>query len=391
MKWAVLLIFLFLPSVFATSIANIPPLEERDLVLTPGLHLDYALPMGGADRISAAISTPPELQDYVTLEDPEPNGGPRLVHVLVDIPRDAQIPPGVYGLTFSANEIPANNGQISTAVSVSLGFVLRSYSHEPYLEIQSVQLPPVPEGERANFSVTLISRTTQEVPGADVTVEVLDKDGGVLAHGSAHSSAIPSGHSSTLDGKLDTRTLAGGIYPTRVTLSYNGPGSVNDKAILRVGTLTIDLADATKVFVFNQTNKFQFTLKSNWNKPLTNVFSKVTLLGQTKASAPVTMAPFGTSEQIEVYFDRTDLPPGPVNGTLLVTYQERNPDPAAQESMETHTFTVPLHVDIVMPAAPAKVHTTWHPTTLQVVIALGALLIIGNIIILVVVLRKRAS
>src|SRR6185312_14898524 len=103
------------------------------------------------------------------------------------------------------------------------------------------------------------------------------------------------------------------------------------------------------------------------------------LLGQTKRSAEQSMAAFGTSDEAEVYFDRTETPAGPIDGALTIVYQELSPDPRLQDTVEMHNFTIPLHLDIVMPPQPAKVKQEFHISTIQVIIGVVVLLLLVNV------------
>jgi hypothetical protein len=388
-----LIFFLCLASgVLATSVMNVPELAERDMVVRPGLHREYNFPVGGANLIAVSVETPPALQPYVTVYDPAPNQGPRMIKVVFDFPDDVAVPPNIYTIWFNANEIPEANSQISTSVSISFGFVLRSYSAEPLLEITDVQLDPVPNGTRGTFTARIISRTLATIPEESAEVDILDEQGNIIATGYGTHGALASGEQAVITGTIDTRSLPGGLYRSNTIVTYGNKEATYNKSILRVGTLTIDLLDDyTKSFTFNQTNKFQFQLKSNWNKPLTRVAATVNLLGQSKRSPEQTIAPFGTSDTAEVYFDRTETPPGPVEGTMVVTYQELSPNPGQQDSVETHTFTIPIHVNIDLPPAPAKVKKEWHITTTQLIIGAIAIIVLINIVLIVLLLRKPKS
>jgi hypothetical protein len=389
----VILFFLFLlllPSIYATSINNVPTREQRDIVVVPGLERSYSLGIAGANVIAANAFVPLELEPYVTLIDPMPGGGPRGVTLQFSFPERIDIPPGIYTVGFNANEVPPPGKQITTSVSIGLAFIVRVYSDDLILDMTRVDITPVPIGTPVNISATIISRTTQEIPMQRLTYYVLAEDGSTLAYGTARHGPLASGESVEVIGTVDTSDLPGGIYRTNVTAEYDGPTTWYDQTILRIGTLTIDvLDDYTKSFTFNETNKFTFGLKSNWNKPLANVQSNVQLLGQSKRSASVRIPPFGESERLEVYFDRTELPPGRHEGVIVVTYQEQSENPSLQALMEEHTFRMPIAVDVVLPPAPVVVETPWKPTFVQVVVGVSSLLLLLNILLIIFLLRRK--
>lgn len=380
-----------MPCIVATSISNLPPPDKMDQVIRPGVYKEYSLLISGADRITVVTQVPPELQRYITLTDPKPDQGPRTVTLIFDFPKNEAVPPGIYKVYFYAKEIPENPSMVAAVVTVYTVFTLRSYSDQPYLDILSVNLPPVPQGDKGNFTMTLISRSKNDISGVIVDATVLDEQGNAIVTGQGSHGTIASGDTIDVTGTLDTSNLIGGIYQTRMRATYDGKNASYNDAILRVGTLTIDLDPGyTQSFLFNQTNKFQFQLISNWNKPLTNVLSSIELLGQEKRSAPETIQAFSRSNIIELYFDRTETPPGPINGTLTVTYQELANDPLAQEQAQTHTFTIPLHLNIVLPPVPAKQKTpAWHPTTIEVLSGLAVLIVIINCIVVILLFRKK--
>jgi len=389
--WIGVVLFLLLAvGAHATGIGSLPSPAERDMIFKPGLHRHYTLSVYGAETIDATLTASKEIRQYITLTDEAPGTGPRAVTVDIDFPDDAQVPPGIYGISFSANEVPSGTAQVSTSVSVSVGFTVRSYSNDPFLEIQEVYLTTPSIGERAKFTVNVISRTLRDIPSMDVDVVVMNGSGDIVAKGHSNYGVLPSTETTSILGSLSTENLVGGVYRTNVTVIYGNKMAYYDQAVLRVGTLTIDLVPTyTNVFTFNQTNKFVFQLKSNWNKPLTRVAASVNLLGQTKTSASTDILPFGASAPLELYFDRTETPPGPIEGMMTVTYQELNPDLAQQDKAETHTFTIPIHVSIVVPSEPIKAKTPWKPTTSQIVISIAVLLLVVNMVVVFLLLRKR--
>jgi len=375
-------------AVFGTSISNVPELSQRELVVRPGGTHSFVLAVGGAEKIDVAVLVPPELAGTVTLYDPAPRQGPRTIRLEFDFD-NGKVPPGAYSLQLAANEIPSSTAQVATSVSVSVGFVIRSYSEDPYLEIISSVTPPVQQGSAGTFQVDVISRTLVDIPFAQAKVDVIDEAGSVLVSGTGRSGVIKSGERVAIIGDVDTRSLLGGIYKVNTTVTYSGKSATYEKTVLRVGNLTIDLGEYTKTFLFNQTNKFQFQLISNWNKPLTRVGTTVRLLGQQKRSAQQTIEPFSPAEMAEVYFDRSEQPPGTIAGSMEVTYQELAPSILEQDDVTTHTFTIPFTVDIVLPPEELVAKQPFSFKPVHLLIGAGILLLIINVIVVVLLLRKK--
>jgi hypothetical protein len=273
-------------------------------------------------------------------------------------------------------------------VTVSFSYTFRSYSADPLLEITDVHIDPAPEGSATNFSVEVISRTLREIPGAVAQLRVFDENNTPIVTGRAQTGSIASGERGYLKGAIDTSKLVGGIYRTEAEVTYGSKVATYNKSILRIGTLTIDLIQYTKTFTFNQTNRFEFNLKSNWNKPLTRVSATVNLLGMSKRSVEQTIRPFEAAEAAEVYFDRTETPAGPIEGSMTVVYEELAQSVAKQDEMISHTFTIPIHLNVVMPPEPAKVETEWHLEPIHIMIAASVFLCIVILILAVMLLRK---
>jgi hypothetical protein len=377
--------------VHATSVANVPPKEARDLVISSGLYRTFSFPIGGAQIIDAHVSAPEEIAQYITLTDPAPRSGPRSVVVNIAIPSDAKIPPGVYAVTFSAREITTDTSAIATQVAVSVGITLRSYSAEPLLEVTNVDLSPTPIGSSTNATVYVISRTLSRIPNTDAMIYIFDSTGAEVARGTAFGPSIGSGESSALKGTIPTQHLDGGIYRTAVEVRYSGKSAWYNRTILRVGTLTIDVTDYTTSFLFNQTNKMTFTLQSDWNKELTRIATTVRLFNQEKRAPELSLAPFAAASE-SVYFDRTELPSGQYDGLITVAYQELHENVREQDAQETHVFTIPITVDIVKPVVPAEVEgPSWISTitTAQIIIAVAIVILIGNILLAIVLLRPK--
>ena len=388
---AFLIFILLFQGVFATGISNVPSVAERDFQIYSGLKKVYNFHIYGADIINATLFAPPEVSKYISFQDPAPLTGPRSIRLEMNFVEDAKdIPPGVYTVWFSAREIQSESAQIGSKVTVSLRFVLRKYSDEAILDLTDIYIDEIPEGYVGNYTAIVVSRSLNPVQGAKVQLDVLGDNGETLASGTGNYGVIESGEEVKIFSKLATQDLEGGVYKTRALLTYGGPERKHNKSILRIGKLTIDLLDGhTKKFIFNQTNKFKFKLKSNWNKPLTNVLATVNLVGQSKRAAPESMGRFGVTEQMEVYFDRTETPPGQIEGTVDVEYQELQETASEQVNAETHRFSIPIYLDVVVPEPAKEPETPFELRPIHIVIGCAILLLLLNIVVLFFLLRKK--
>jgi hypothetical protein len=122
--------------------------------------------------------------------------------------------------------------------------------------------------------------------------------------------------------------------------------------------LTVSLVDGyTNQFAFNQTNKFEFYLRNNGITPVTNVSAIVSLFGQSKRTHPVSLSAWGQSALLEVYFDRTEMLPGSINGTITIRTEDIVPVTTIQSIRVVKENITVINGSIVLPIVDARRET----------------------------------
>jgi hypothetical protein len=388
----VILAILVISNAHAVGITN-PP-SQRDFVFNPGEAFNINIGVGGAERIGVylytrnpahpeTLGTPEDdnVLSYVRINDPAPNTSDRTVTVQFALPQILK--PGDYAVDFYATELAEIEGTVTATASTKIRFTIHVLSEEKRIEILGFSVPPIPEGMNANASITIVSRTKQNLNNVLTEVRLYRNDT-VVATARSKSIALLSAQTATLNVTLDTENIRGGDYPANGTVYFDEFANDTWTETLKIGTLHVDVSDATRQFVYNTTNKFNFIVSNRWNRELQEVYATVSIGSQGKKSASLNIPAFGQTSY-ELYFDRDEtLLPGTVTANVTVFFKDYDP-PTKTYVQKQESFLLP--VDIIVPLVPQK--KWWEGETLVYVLAGGLLLLLLAIIILILILIFR--
>ncbi|MDD9952896.1 MAG: hypothetical protein OXR66_01005 [Candidatus Woesearchaeota archaeon] len=365
--------------------ANLP--ANREIIYTPGGTVDIPLYFISTGSIKASVSSPnvgdpstlgtPEdnnILEYVTLSDPNPGGHNREAMLHFSFPQ--QFKPGVYFVDVHVADIPPEGYEatVSAVASAKLRLTVHVLTNEKVIEIGKPYAPATVDGVDANATITVTSRSLSNIQDMYAMVRVYD-DGVLVAQQETPHTSLQSLGAVHLFTTLPTAALAGGEYDVNATVHFDGLSQETQTSILKIGTLHVDVRDVTDIFIYNTTNKFEFTIANQWNRELQDVFAVVTFGTQEKKTASLDIPPFhGTP--FELYFDRDPTQEGTVPVTIAVTYNDY--DPATGEYVnKEETFTIP--VTIVLPAqeeTPRQLKSTLLAVFMGVIVVLLLIIIL---------------
>lgn len=387
------LIFLsFLPASLAVGFANLP--SNTEVIFEPYAVHEYTLKVVNAPRIDVQFSsqTPahPEtlgtaeddnILAYVQLDDPDPQGGPREVHLKIGLP--GAMKPGIYYVDVFASEIPEKTeATISALASMKMRITVHVLSDEKRIEVLGVSVPATQQGVDSNASVFVVSRTTQDIDSVIAHFNIYDGDA-LVAETRSISQRLASRQQGELKAPLGVADLPGGEYKVNGTVVFDGSAIGFPEQTLKIGTLHVSIPEHTKSLIYNETNRFSFSIANEWNRELRDVYAHVAIGTQTKKTASQHIPAFDKTGY-EVYFDReAELHPGIKDVSITVTYLDFDP---ATQSYASKTDTIVVQITVVRPPIVETPGLPW-----RIVILSGAVSLIILLLLLVVLLMLRKS
>ncbi len=388
---ALLALALLLPLIapaHAVGFANLPATTE--FLFSPGKTVEVPLYVVRGSAIDVTVSAPsPDPEDaaatqraqsilsYVSLDDPAPKGGERELTLRIAFPQ--QMEPGTYLIdVWATDRPPQQEATIMAVASVKMRLTVRVLSPDPLLEVTGISVPASAQGLAANATLTVASRSAQDVPDAVAAVNVYS-NGTLVASGTTRHAMVLSGETVALTAALPTEGLAGGDYDVNATVSYGGRQASSAQETLRIGTLHVDVPDYTRTLLFNATNRFSFTIANRWNRDLHGAYATLRLAGAEKTTATHDIPAFGTTGY-EVYFDReSSLVPGHAPVNITISYSDY--DPASGEYVAKRESIV-VDTEIAAPAAQERPAIATSTLVLSATLALLVLLLVAALVLL---------
>ncbi len=398
MNWrlftSIFLFLLFLPSVLSVGFNDFPPPAEREFTHFPGQKISVPLGVTSSLPINVFVNTPTQgnietkgtpdddnIMEYVWIEDPAPETGSRDIVLHIEPPD--QMKPGLYEIDLYAQDFIKSAGGVQAVAKTKIRFKLWVLDENKLLDVTGHSIPPVAEGMKAEAHVGFVSRTSQDINNVYALITLYD---GEEEYTSSESKrvALPSAEKGSVTVELDTQKLQGGEYPAKVMVFYDGNSAEGPDAVLKIGTLHVDVPSYTTVLDYNTTNKFKFNVTNQWNQELQKVYAVARMKNQEKQTASINIPPFGTTEY-EVYFDRDEsIPPGPVDINLTVFFQDYD--------VSSGDYVDKVESFLVTPVVKTP-EVVEEPMDITIYVLMGvvAVLLILVIIVLFVLLSRRKS
>ena len=339
------------PLVLAGAGMDIPPIEQRTFIYQPGASYTWSWPIYGAAKLETYLQG--DLTQYATLNDPAPNTSNRVVTFSLNPPPD--LAPGRYVLYLIAREFPpAGVEGLGARAAAGGGIVIISLYPTPFVDA-SITANNVAVGQPANATLTLQSWSKVDAPNVYADLTVFDENNTVVLTTRTDSITVPSQKAVTVLTPLPTDRLPIGTYRIQAVV-HNAQSAVNASSQFRLGSFDISLYDYQHALTIGTINKFAFTVSSNWNQDMSQVYGVVRLGNVQDRSVTLTLPGFG-QEDFTAYLDLTGL--NVSNGTVIPgTIAVYVP---TSEFLDRQTFTIagndayktfPINVTIVSQPLP---------------------------------------
>jgi len=340
--FAFLLSLLLSPGLVAASAGlNPPPGSERHLLFTPGLTRSLSFNVFGAKHIDVFLTG--DLREYITIDDPEPNGSARAVKLILKLPE--QLEPGKHVSYLYAREA-SPGGMIGARASVGVGISVLSLYPTPYLQAGlSVPNTAVSQPTVATLSLTSWSKVVTPDAWADLVVK--DQRGAERLTTASQHVQVPAQGSQKVLVSLQTNRLEPGRY-TVEALIHGAQPNLTATTSFKVGTLDLALRHYTKIVSAEKVNRFSFTIENRWNQPLHELYGDVVVWKLDEKTPTTTVKGFDIAD-LKTYLDfsRFNVTTNTtLDGNLTVHYT--TPEGERGEKV------FPISVTVVPDAVPAS-------------------------------------
>lgn len=309
-----LLLALLSSPVYAGAGISAEPLEKRTFFYEEGKIYTFTWHVFRAENLKAYLGG--GLAQYTELIDPDPDGGPRDVTMKLILPQE--LSPGEHRLYLFVEEIvpggPVGGVGGKARVGVSARFI--ALHPKPFVKAElTVENTAVNESTNAHMK---LESWSQQTILPYVKYDIRDEKGvSVLQKTSARKTILPK-ETITITTPLDTSELPPGQYSAYAIVKDVQPG-VNLTEYFRVGSFEIKLINYTKRMTLATFNRFLFTIESNWNGHIDDVYGGLDLLGREEKSSPVDLEEF-EREELKVFMDLQNVTEPQLADGILTLY-----------------------------------------------------------------------
>jgi len=300
--------------------------SQKVILFEPNLEKTYSFYLYDGEYISASLEG--DLAQYATIKDPNPNGGPRNIEVLLKLPD--YLEPGTHGMYLIASQGSHDtSGSVGgvAVVKVSLG----AYALYPgkKLEATGITATDMNVNEKNALMIYVTNEGEETITNANGIITIYDQNNNTIAILKTDSKSIAPFENQILTATLDAAiyNLSRGTYRAVATASYE-EGDVNKtmETNFAVGELNVYILDTTQDIIVNATNKYYITLESDWSGDITDVYAKITMPdGKIVKSPNIDLIKPGPGRkaagQIEAYVETTGLKTGSYDVDVTLYYK----------------------------------------------------------------------
>jgi len=339
-------------------------------------NISYNIRSNNNFPIVAGVELGGSMLEYVTVyndEIPLAPGASGSFKLNLDIPQDHDYA-GKQIVWVKAYEKEVDRGTESTImVTTSASAAIVVYFPYPgkYIDIKTLKVENVKEGEDSNLEWELISRGEQDVTYG-VEIEIFDSDDTVVITKEYARTNLKAGDTYGKKEVLSTKNLKPGRYNAILTLDYNGK-SKSKEASFNIGEEDVELVDYTpKNLTFGEINKMKLSVKSLWNDDFDNVYATIKIDSAEASTPTATVTPFKTIK-LEQFIDISGLNESEYDGMVTIFFADTSKE-------------YPITVNIVKPIVIVPEEPRKGISMLSITFILLALILIALVI---VVLRQK--
>jgi len=371
-----LIVMLLTQVALAVSIS--PPIITLDF--SPNAEYTFVFTIDRAEKIGSYLAG--DLAQYATIDDPNQDGGPRLITVHLKLPERIE-KPGKHVLLVGAKELPTSPiGGVGGVAAIQAAIEVKVPYPGLYVEMELIA-PNVNLGETVNFIVKVNNLGTDNINSARAVIDVYDEYSKIKTINTDEKS-IASKTIAELYADMPTNAMKAGSYKAIATLYYDGETKTAEKDF-NIGTLYVAINNFTKELEQDKINKFDIDIESRWNNKLGNVYGEVTINGVNVKTPSYELNPW-EKKNITTYYDTTGITLGEYDATIILYYEDKTTTEGGKvyvvEEIKKPTSETKAEVE-----KPFKINIEITPTTL--LIAIIVILVVVDILWLV--MRKKGK
>ena len=300
--------------------------NQQSILFQPGLQKTYSFYVYDDSAIHCSIEG--DLAEYATIKDPNPNGGPRNVEVVLTLPD--YLEPGSHTLYIVATQASSNGeATVGGVASVRTGVNVFALYPGKYPVFTSTNANDLNLNEKTTITIGLSNNGEETIDNANGIIIVYDQNNNTIAILHTNSVSVGPFETQSLSTVLDATlyNLSVGTYRAVGNLTCDGINvNYTTETNFIVGTLNVDIVDTTPEVIVNATNKYYINLESDWSGDIDNVYAKITMPDGKVIKTPnvdMIKATQGSKPQaqIEAYLETAGLNTGSYDIDVTLYYK----------------------------------------------------------------------
>ena len=285
-----LVAFLLLLIPFSAAIGVSPPSGTIEFV--PGAEgaFDVMLRNSYGVPISTEVKVSGNLAEHFTVDAPR-IGARSGARATVSYALPETIPPGpnYQRIEWTESFFTQAEGAVVARTAVTAKFSVWKPYPGRYAEIQ-IKPTHVREGEATQVRVDIQSRGEDAVSG-DVVIRVMSPDGELRDTLYLEDVRIEGDASLTRYVRVRSENYPPGKYEVEAVFDYNAAVARAEETLI-IGTRSVSIENLTRTYYKDKDiNRFEVTLESLWNEPLSGVSASMQLGANAGQTPAITLAP----------------------------------------------------------------------------------------------------
>ncbi|MFH1211807.1 MAG: hypothetical protein V1659_02640 [Candidatus Woesearchaeota archaeon] len=318
--FGIVLLVLLLSIINAVSAVDFtgPSSNDRKIVFEPGLVKSFTFSIGGAAHLKTFLTG--DLLEYVTLEDPDPDGGARDITATIRLPDS--LPAGNYKFAVGAGESAGPSGAtVGGVTAIQAAIWVYVYREDKYLEyVFGPEDANINSTGKLRFDVNSFSK--QNLDSVRGFASIYDTSDRLIMNVTTDVFSLSSGERKTIYVPYSTQTgFVPSQYKAKGFVVYDGITTNTQESMFKIGDLGLDIISCTETLYAGEINKFFITVQNTWNGILENVYAKITINGKEFSTPFISLYNFET-KSLEGYWDAVNLEPGEFDANVNVFFAD---------------------------------------------------------------------
>ncbi|RMF55633.1 DUF3324 domain-containing protein [Candidatus Woesearchaeota archaeon] len=299
------------------------------VVFEPNLNLKYSY------QIITTLSEPSDyevyvkmgkndnidLTKYVTIEptthfsNVKPGDNPYFT-VKVNLPESIE-EPGYHSIIVGVVEAETQGGALNSRTAAETYITILSLFPGKLLKSQ-VSVRNTNADEETEVKVNVQNLGEETINSVKAKIQVFDSDNNVVRELTTKSISLGPGKKDVIKEPLSVQGLQPGEYSVKAFITYDGREDSAENTF-KIGELSVNIVDYSKVFYSNQINEFNIQVESVWNHHIKDVYAEV-IVENKRVKTPTTSIDPWQKKIITGYFDTRGIKPGTYAGQIIVHF-----------------------------------------------------------------------